>query len=133
MQGSAATRGHFPSLYLIIKAKELLVGPFFITPDFRSNYNACHRVVKKRFAAKLVRPVFSLARNVAPPARMHQRQNETRSPSAHTATSTPRSRIQGEQVQRRTSRSLHTEGETACPCALCTCPWADVSSCQPSS
>jgi hypothetical protein len=35
--------GMFPSLHLIIKAKEFFVAPFFVTPNFRINHMGCHR------------------------------------------------------------------------------------------
>jgi hypothetical protein len=35
------------NLYLIIKAKRFLVGPFFVTPNFCRNYKHCHRLVNK--------------------------------------------------------------------------------------
>jgi hypothetical protein len=56
-----ATHGQFSYLYLIIKAKELLVGPFFLAPVFCTNYMHCHR-----FSQITVRSVSTKKKSIEP-------------------------------------------------------------------
>jgi hypothetical protein len=48
------------NLYLIIKAKEFLVGPFFIALSFDLNYTRCHRLGKNGSSWKELALVWSV-------------------------------------------------------------------------